>query len=77
MLNSLFDDYEIHDIDSDVITLLNVTLIININKNLLNGDFFEMVTVQINTGNIDFFRGNPDDIMTSCGTYRFKLQEIV
>jgi hypothetical protein len=73
MLNSLFSDYEIHDIDDDAITLTGVTLKININKNLLCGDVYDMVTVQLNTGMIDFCMED-----TIVGSYKFKLiQEIV
>ena len=77
MLNSLFSDYEISDIDYDVITLVGVTLKININKNLLCGDMYDMVTVQFNTGMIDFCI-EEEDIYTNVGSYKFKLiQEIV
>ena len=77
MLNSLFSEYEIHDIDYDTITLLGVTLKININKNLLSGDVYDMVHVHINTGMIDFCVEEEEDIYTTVGSYKFKLQEIV
>ena len=76
MLNTLFSDYEIHDIDFDEITLKDVTLKININKNLLNGDVYHIVVVHINTGVIDFCVEEYDDIVIT-GSYNFKLQEIV
>ena len=78
MLSSLFSDYEISDIDYDVITLVGVTLKININENLLRGDMFDMVNVQFNTGMIDFCIEEEEDIYTNVGSYKFKLiQEIV
>lgn len=76
MLNTLFSDYEIHDIDYDTITLTGVTIKININKNLLSGDVYDMVYVNINTGMIDFcVQGYEDPVIA--GSYKFKLQEIV
>jgi hypothetical protein len=78
MLNSLFSDYEIHDIDHDEITLMYATLKININKNLLCGDVYDMVTVQLNTGMIDFCMEDEEYMYTIVGSYKFKLiQEIV
>ena len=78
MLNSLFSDYEIHDIDYDVITLTNVTLRINISKNLLGGDVYDMVTVQLNNGMITFCIEEQEDVYTNVGSYKFKLvQEMV
>jgi len=78
MLNTLFSDYEIHDIDNDTITLICVTLKININKNLLCGDVYDMVTIQLNTGIIDFCIEEEEDSYTNIGSYNFKLvQEIV
>ncbi|MDA9847002.1 hypothetical protein N9C10_03650 [Flavobacteriaceae bacterium] len=77
MFNTLFSDYEIHDIDFDEITLKDVTLKININKNLLNGDVYDMVIVHINTGVIDFCVEEEEDEFTTVGSYNFKLQEIV
>ena len=64
MFNTLFSNYEIHDIDFDEITLKDVTLKININKNLLNGDVYDMVIVHINTGVIDFCVEEEEDELT-------------